>query len=186
MKPDEPHPPAATDLHRFRDDGSIPNNPALPLIVYRGIPEAREAGSPDAGAAAFERAFRRNGWRGIWRDGVYAHHHYHSNAHEALGIAGGEATIRFGGENGSTVAVRAGDLVLVPAGVGHKRVSASGDFLVVGAYPAGQEPDMCTGRPEEHAGAARRIAAVPLPESDPFYGPEGPLLRLWRNGAPDR
>lgn len=182
-----PQNPAATDLHRFRDDGSIPNNPDLPLVVYRGAcagaaGQHRDGRPEEARARAFEEAFGRNGWQGMWRDGVYAHHHYHSNAHEALGVAGGEATIRFGGENGSTVAVRAGDLVVVPAGVGHKRIAASGDFLVVGAYPPGQQPDMCTGKPGEHEGAARRIAEVPLPASDPFYGEDGPLLRFWRGG----
>ena len=59
----------------FADDGVVPNNPRLPLIVYRG---ALETGG-DA-AASCVTLFDRNGWTGAWKNGVYAHHHYHSSA----------------------------------------------------------------------------------------------------------
>ena len=119
--------------HRFADDGDVPNN-RLPLIVYA---EAIDAGRGDP-AVAFEDLFAGNGWGGGWRNGIFPFHHYHSTAHEVLGIARGEADVRFGGERGETVHVKAGDAVLIPAGVGHKRLSSSHDLLVIGAYPAGQ------------------------------------------------
>lgn len=166
---------ARTEAVVLLDDGAIPNNPDLPLIVHRGA----VSGEADM-AAAFERLFARNGWGGGWRDSIFPYHHYHSTAHEALGIAAGHATVRFGGEPGVTVEVRAGDAVVIPAGVGHKNLGCSGDFLVVGAYPRGQRPDMNTGRAEERAGALENIRRVPLPPMDPVYGPDGPLVQRWR------
>ncbi|MGQ9367176.1 cupin domain-containing protein [Azospirillum sp. A39] len=165
---------SATQTIRLADDGRIPNNPALPLVLHR------RAVAPGGDlAAAFEEAFARNGWRGGWRDGIFAYHHYHATAHEVLGIAAGRARVRFGGEQGETVEVEAGDVVVIPAGVGHKNLGASPDFLVVGAYPAGQDPDMNTGRPEEHARALALVPRVPLPAADPVFGSGGPLVQLW-------
>jgi uncharacterized protein YjlB len=117
----------------FAGGGNVPNNARLPLIVYRG---ALETGG-DA-AACCVALFDRNGWSGAWQNGVYSHHHYHSSAHEVLGIAAGWVRLRLGGEGGQTVEMRAGDVVVIPAGVAHKNEGASPDLLVVGAYPRGQ------------------------------------------------
>jgi uncharacterized protein YjlB len=164
--------------HRFADDGDVPNN-RLPLIVYE---RAIDPGDGDP-AVAFEDLFERNGWGGGWRNGIYPFHHYHSTAHEVLGIARGEATVRFGGEHGETLRVKAGDAVLIPAGVGHKRLSSSADLLVIGAYPGGQRADlMREGAPDQPAIRAR-IAAVPLPKADPIAGKNGPMLPAWRDAA---
>ena len=158
---------------RFEDDGRIPNHPTLPLVLYRGVlPED---------AAAAEEVFRRHGWGGTWRDGVFPYHHYHSTSHEVLGVVSGRARVRFGGEDGDDVDLEAGDVAVLPAGTGHKRLSASADFLVVGAYPHGQEHyDVLRGAPEDRPGALERIRDVPLPEQDPVSGAEGPLLEHWR------
>lgn len=156
----------------------VPNNPLLPVLLYRGAIMP----GPDA-ADRCAALFAANGWPGAWRNGIFAHHHYHSTAHEVLGIAAGSATVRLGGAGGQSVALRAGDVVVIPAGVAHKREVASGDLLVVGAYPRGQSPDLC------RAGAAAReralvtLAGVPLPESDPLGGRSGPLVERWRAAA---
>ena len=159
----------------FADDGEVPNNLALPLIVYRG---ALETGG-DA-AASCVRLFDRNGWTGAWTNGVYSHNHYHSSAHEVLGITSGWVKVRLGGEAGKVVELRAGDVVVIPAGVAHKNEGASPDLLVVGAYPRGQSPDMCSPGAADHVRAVERIAAVPLPAGDPVHGISGPLLERWR------
>jgi uncharacterized protein YjlB len=166
------------ETHRFEDDGTVPNNPVLPLVLYRGA----LAQSGDR-AAAYERMFAQNGWPDAWRNGIYAHHHYHSTAHEVLGIAAGSAWVRRGGVSGKTVEMRAGDVVVIPAGVAHKRESATADLLVIGAYPKGQHPDICRAEPGAHDRALANIAAVPLPPADPVTGGAGPLLDCWR-GAP--
>jgi len=161
------------ETYRLADDGTVPNN-ALPLVLYRGALEA-----DGDRAAACEAMFARNGWPGAWRNGIYGHHHYHSTAHEVLGIAAGNARVRLGGEGGQTVELRAGDVVVIPAGVAHKRESASPDLLVIGAYPRGQRPDLCRAEADAHDRSLDRIAAVPLPAADPVTGRADPLLECW-------
>ena len=164
--------------HFFADDGRVPNNPSLPLIVYRGVFQ-----TGPRSAAACEALFAENGWGGGWRNGIFAHHHYHSTAHEVLGITAGSVRVRLGGEGGTTVELRAGDVVVIPAGVAHKNEGASPDLMVVGAYPGGTGPDMRTPGAHERERVLRNIRAVPLPDFDPLYGKSGPLLERWRAAA---
>lgn len=158
------------ETYIFTDDGRFPNS-ALPLLVYRG--------ALPADAAAMERAFAAHGWSNGWRDGIFTYHHFHSTAHEALGIAAGEVRVAFGGPSGRMVTVRAGDVVVIPAGVGHRNEGQTADLLVVGAYPGGAEYDTRRGDPREHPAAVRAIAAVLLPSSDPVHGGDGALRAMW-------
>jgi uncharacterized protein YjlB len=155
---------------RFEDDGAIPNHPRFPALLYRGVEDA--AHGPDACEALFE----RNGWEPRWRAGVFPFHHFHSTAHEALGVVSGTATVRLGGPGGAEVRLSAGDVVVLPAGTGHKRETNDPDFLVVGAYPPGQDWDLRRGDPAEHDECVANIARVPDPESDPVGGS---LTALW-------
>jgi uncharacterized protein YjlB len=88
--------------------------------------------------------------------------------------------VRFGGDNGQEIDVAAGDVAVLPAGTGHQCLSASEDFLVVGAYPPEGTYDECRGSAEERAEALKTIPGVPLPHVDPVHGVTGPLPRLWR------
>lgn len=167
-------PPEATP-HRLKDDGTFPNNKSLPLLVY-----SRAVDLPDGDPAQiFEQLFTANDWPSAWRDGIYGYHHYHSTAHEVLGCYRGHAEVQLGGPNGVTVTLRAGDVVVIPAGVAHKNLGSSGDFGVVGAYPAGQRWDMNYGEADERPQVDRQIAQVPKPRADPIYGAEGPLACHW-------
>lgn len=158
----------------LEDDGIVPNSP-LPLLVYAGAIRL-----PDRDAAAtVEAVFNANRWRAAWRYGVFSYHHYHSTAHETLGVYRGTAAIQFGGERGVTIDVHPGDVVVIPAGVAHKNRGCSDDFHVVGAYPVGQHCDMRHAEPGDRPQADRNIACVPLPEADPVYGAAGPLRRRW-------
>lgn len=159
------------------DDGSIPNNPSLPLLVYRGGIDL--AGTPDP-AEVIEAAFRRNGWGDMWRNGIYPFVHYHSMIHEVLGMARGGARVRFGGEQGVELDLRSGDVAVLPAGTGHQNLWATPDLLVVGAYPPEGRLDLCRGSRAEHARALKSIPRVPVPETDPVFGADGPLVTLWR------
>jgi len=167
------------NVFRFADDGETPNNPDWPLIIYRSPVALRGEYDP---AAIFEELFASHGWRDSWRDGVYDFLHFHTRRHEVLGFARGSADISFGGAKGKRVLLRAGDVAILPSGTGHQRIEARRDLLVVGAYPQNSgvydEP-----RPSEvdHRNAARAIARVPRPANDPVYGPQGPLIALWRS-----
>jgi uncharacterized protein YjlB len=165
-----------TEAYQFADDGRFPNS-ALPLLVYRcALPP-----DPDA----MERVFAAHTWSNAWHNGIFGFHHFHSTAHEVLGIASGEVRVAFGGPSGHEVAVRAGDVVVIPAGVAHRNMGQSADLLVVGAYPGGSDYDIRRGDPAEHAAAVRAIAAVPLPGSDPVLGRDAGLRRHWdRPGDP--
>lgn len=159
----------------FEDDGRIPNNPTLPLLVY---PQA--FAKSDRDPSRCKELLSQNGWGGAWVDGVFSYHHYHSNAHEVLCVVGSSAIIAFGGPEGETVEVEAGDVVVIPAGVGHCNKESKGGFSVLGAYPRGQESyDLRTGEEDERPEVLENIRNVPLPESDPLFGERGPLLQRW-------
>lgn len=155
--------PDGTERLMLPTGGEIPNNPRLPVLLHRGV-------LPGGDAAAAEALFARNGWPPAWRNGIYDVHHYHPNAHEALAIAAGSVRVRLGGEAGVTLDLAAGDVVVLPAGTGHRNLGQSPDLLVVGAYPPGEPPEQFTGRPGEKARALHAIAELPDPPSDPVTG----------------
>ena len=158
--------------------GEFPNSPVLPVLLYKG------AFVGDAcRAEAIEHRFTGNGWSGTWCNGLYAFHHYHSRGHEALGVCKGWVRIQLGGETGEIVRLDAGDAVVLPAGVAHKKIDSSQDFGVVGAYPPGQWPDMNTGKPGERETAEPVIAALPHPATDPIEGPGGPLPKRYADAC---
>ena len=161
--------------YHFEDDGRIPNNPNLPLLVY---PSALF--ETNWQPSRCKELLAEHGWGGTWVDGVFSYHHYHSTSHEVLCVVSGRASITFGGPKGETIEVEAGDIVVIPAGVGHRNARSSGDFRVIGAYPRGQENyDLRTGEDGEHPEVLENIHDVPLPETDPLFGEGGPLLQRW-------
>ena len=162
----------------FPDDGSVPNNPRLPFLVYRGAIDL--AGTPDP-ERVIEATFARHGWgNNMWRNGIFAYVHYHSMIHEALAVARGRAKVRFGGAAGKELDLVAGDVAVLPAGTGHQCLWAAPGLCVIGAYPKSGTYDLCRGSKAEHDRAVTSIPEVPLPNSDPVHGENGPLTRLWR------
>lgn len=150
-------------------------NSRLPVLYY-----PRAIAQDQADTDAFCALFTRNGWQGIWVNGVYDFDHFHAQAHEALGCATGWAKLRLGGPQGQEVHIQQGDAVLLPAGMGHCRLEASTDFVMVGAYPPGQAPDMQRGSTKDFERLGRLAAAVPLPQLDPVFGEDGPVCRQWK------
>ncbi len=166
---------ARVQQHFFEDDGRIPNNPELPLLIY-----SQALAEPDLSPSRCKELLAENGWGGSWANGVFSYHHYHSNAHEVLCVVSGSASLDFGGPGGVTVEVAAGDAVVIPAGVGHRNAGSSSDFAMIGAYPPGQEAyDLRTGEEGERPEVLENIRNVALPETDPLFGEGGPLPVQW-------
>lgn len=162
-------------LH-LQPGSDMPNSP-LPVLVYRSAFLA----AADT-AERMEQTFHRHGWRGLWRNGIFPYHHYHDDAHEVLGIAAGKVTVKLGGEAGQEVPLKAGDVAILPAGCGHKRLTDKAGLLVIGGYPPGQEGPAILRENDVDEDTAARCAAVPLPKSDPVAGAAGELMRAWRAG----
>lgn len=167
---------SAPETFFFEDDGSIPNNPILPFVVFRGAIDLKGSADPET---VIEQTFARHGWDGIWRNGISPHVHYHSRIHEVMGIARGRAKVRFGGEHGAEIDLGVGDVVVLPAGTGHQCLWQSPDLVVIGAYPPAGKYDLCRGSRAEHAKAVAAVPEVPLPATDPVRGKHGPLVKLW-------
>lgn len=160
-----------SQFYRFEDDGVIPNNPSLEVIVY---PAAFKENTQE-----IEEVFNRHDWTNSWTGGVFEYHHYHSNTHEVLGVLSGTATLQIGGEQGKALDVAAGDVILLPAGTGHKKLDASSDFEIVGAYPGGVSYNLKTGEPGERPYVLEDIQNTPLPKMDPVFGDSGPVIENW-------
>lgn len=177
--------------------GVAPNNETLPLIVYSGVAEFGDK-EPEA---VFEEIFWGNQWADGFRDGTFSFHHYHSGAHEVVGVARGSAVLEFGGPDGKVVEVTAGDAVVIPAGVVHRRIDDAPGYSVVGCYPHHQVPDCCVLSAEDAAKAAidpdaadlvikhigknefsaikASITTTVLPVTDPISGKDGAIRELW-------
>jgi uncharacterized protein YjlB len=154
----------------FERAADVPNS-TLPVLLYRAVLAPHTA----AKANAFRQRFKAAGWTGLWTDTIYDHTHFHSNAHEVLGIAEGKVTLKLGGEEGSLFRLKAGDMLVLPAGVGHRRLGGDDGLQVIGAYPRGQSHYDMKSR-------GRAMPRVAMPSADPFYGMVGPLIQAWHIG----
>lgn len=112
-----------------------------------------------------------------WRYTMFSQSHFHSTSHEVLGISSGRAQLCFGHEDNPErveVEVSKGDVVVVPAGVGHRLLKdLDGGFEMVGSYPKGCNWDMCYGGEE---GVEERIKTLEWFDKDPVYGDQGPVM----------
>ncbi len=149
------------ELFKLERRDWVPNNKSFPVMAYRVV-------GPTMGSDNLGQLFAGNGWNGIWRNGVFGYHHYHSGAHEVLGAGRGFATLMIGGPGGITIKVSTGDCLILPAGTGHMKCHSSHDFQVVGAYPPGQHADFQTTAPTLSMLEAIRL--LPRPNSDPVFG----------------
>ncbi len=155
-------------------DGYFPGNLHFPLLIYKKVsfligqmPQAIQAW------------LKKNDWGYSWVNGIYDYHHYHSNTHETLVVISGECQVQIGGNNGKSYTVQEGDVLILPAGVAHKGLSASSDFRCIGAYPFDVGCDLYYGKSDESLVALERIKKVGLPNKDPIFGEHGLMFDYW-------
>jgi len=176
--------------HNFLPNTSIQHRP---LIHYHGAlnpastspaaPSSRASFAQSSFAGAVEAHLRATGVvQPQWRYTMYPTTHFHSTTHEVLVVVRGGARLCLGGE-GNPAAYRpdvgVGDVLVVPAGVGHRLLedtsSDEAGFEMVGSYPPGCSWDMCYGKAGEE-GKVGRIKEVVWFERDPVYGDTGPAV----------
>lgn len=158
----------------LKDDGTFPNS-HLPVIIYKNALTL----PGEHAAKIIEDLFKKNNWANSWKNGIYDYHHYHSIAHEVLGVYEGNTMVELGGAKGITTLIEKGDIIIIPAGVVHRNVTPQSNFKCVGAYPGGSDYDIKKGEPGERPEADKNIKKVPLPANDPVYE-NGPLLPAWK------
>jgi len=161
--------------HIFTEDSGFPNNGLLPVLLYK---EALH-GIKKHDTETVKEILESNSWTTSWINNIFDYHHYHSIAHEVLVVLMGMARVQFGGPNGITLSIEKGDVVIIPAGVAHKKVEEADGFSCLGAYPDGQQYDMNYGHAGERPKTDENIRNVPLPTNDPIYGNDGPLIKNW-------
>lgn len=153
-------------------------NSKLPVLIYKKAIELPKQKNKAVNVA--QKLFIHNGWSNSWRNGIYDFHHYHSNTHECMAICMGSANVILGGPNGKRIKLVQGDLIILPAGIGHKCTAQSSDFLCVGAYPEGRDYDTNRGTVEEYKKAVTQIKTIPIPKHDPLFGDQGFLNSYWK------
>jgi len=156
----------------FNNDGVIPNN-TLPVLMYKN-------GLNDTVQADLESTFKKNGWTNNWKDIILPYDHFHSNTHEVLGLIKGKARLMMGGKNGQEVIVERGDVIIIPAGVGHYSLDNSIEYQFVGGYPNGANWDIKVSLKENEATIMEEIANIPIPNTDPIFGENGPIVDYWK------
>lgn len=160
--------------HMMAADRFCPNNQKLQVILYKQVLQLTGNAEKEV-----KDLFEKNGWTDAWTDSIFTYHHYHSTAHEVLAIIAGHCMLDLGGDDGNIQTIAKGDVIILPAGVAHKNVGSSDDFVCIGAYPNGQKYDMNYCKEEEMEQSKINIDNVPLPEKDPVMGDSGALVQLW-------
>ena len=150
--PTERSPAMTVEAHSFPRHGWVPNNPRFPVLLYHGavpgLGGCRRGARGVVPAKWLGAALAR---RGVSLPPLSFERARGARLRPRVGPADPRRTRRGRGRRRSR---RRG----VPAGTGHCRLHASEDFLVVGAYPPGQDMDLCREAPS--AEAIRRIAGA--------------------------
>lgn len=159
----------------FEGNGRVPNS-RLPLLIYRNLIRWD--------APTMEAIMRKNQWAPSWHahHGMWPRHHFHCESHEIICVRNGVHTAKFGGHDGISGEVRKGDVIVIPAGVGHCGLQISEDLDLTGGFPAGYGiVDFRMGFPEEYIELCERAREIPVFGYDPFFGPRGPLVQIWND-----
>ena len=160
--------------------------PLLPSILSVVLYEDVFCPSLDDLTSSFAELFSTNQWQNIWVDGVFSYDHYHVKAYEVLGCARGWIKLQLGGEGGKEILMRKNQAVLLPKGISHKRLTASEDLIIVGAYPQGEHPDLNTVEQKNYEKHRSYFKEAPLPSTDPITATKNPSINTWEKEVRER
>ncbi|KAI9892701.1 MAG: hypothetical protein M1814_001121 [Vezdaea aestivalis] len=166
-------------------------NSIFPVLVYRS---ALVSSAQETTTASVRKQFEPNGWHWQGTFKAYYGHHFHSVTHECYVVLKGSSVLSLGAKKGVgsvsgedyhvvEVEVKAGDAIVLPAGVAHSSLTASPDYEYVGLYPNGSPPydtNWCEAGVQETLQIGESARGVPVPISDPINGARGPLMSIWR------
>ncbi|HLR92148.1 MAG TPA: cupin domain-containing protein [Atopostipes sp.] len=161
----------------LRENEPYPNN-SLPALYYENVLDGAlgEGYSSNDVLTLFENNGYTNGWKGSVKD----RHHFHSNAHEALACTNGQIQIQLGGQNGEMLKLQKGDVLLLPAGTAHKRLNASAEHEIIGAYPLNDtDYDFQYGDASDYEAIKENISNVVIPHTDPVTGSPANIEEYW-------
>lgn len=159
------------------ENAPYPNN-SFPILYYEDV-LSDEIGE-NYNADDVLQFFENNGYNNGWTDGIMERHHFHSTAHEAMACTKGEVRVQLGGPNGDLYTLRAGDVMLLPAGVSHKKLDATQGFEIVGAYPSNDPNyDFQYGDANDYEAIKNNVANVEKPLTDPVTGSPGDINEYW-------
>jgi uncharacterized protein YjlB len=158
------------------DHCRFPNaSSGLPVVFYRPFDTDKTA----LDASAIEALVSQHGFKPQWRYPMFDFDHFHSTTHELLVPFRGRATLVLGGTE--SIDVKAGDVILLPAGVAHRAEKTEGEFYMVGSYPSGAKQwDTCRGGEEGVEDRIKKLQTGGV-NMDPVYGLEkdAPVMRAW-------
>ena len=163
--------------HQIPAFKGIPNTSiqGKPLMIYHGAFASASASQIEAHLNSIAQVTPQ------WRYTMYSDTHFHSTTHEVLVISSGHAKCCFGHEDNPhrvEAVLDKGDVVVIPAGVGHRLIQDYGGFQMVGSYPSSSAGwDMCYGRVGEED-KVKAISDLTWFGRDPVYGDDGPSLHV--------
>src|SRR5699024_3881969 len=163
----------------LNEEKPYPNNP-LPVLYFENVLAAsleEEYNGDDV-----LQLFTNNGYTNGWKNRIIDQHHFHSSAHESLTYTEGKLCVKLGGENGEMLTIRKGDVLLLPAGSAHKKLEATANHEIVGAYPLNDSDyDFQYGDASDYEMIKKSIENVNLPDTDPVTGAPGNIQQFWEN-----
>ncbi|GAB7343370.1 hypothetical protein MBLNU457_1410t1 [Dothideomycetes sp. NU457] len=178
---------ASPEVYFLKPTTHVPNS-FLPVLIYRHVlPE------PLSEATAIE-YLEKNQWS---HGGTFKHfpqHHFHTVTHECYAIFKGSTRYLFGkgpldedvkGIEVDLYAAASSSYSLThphPYPLPHQAVYP----LTVAKDSPHWDNNFCKASETETAQKAIDAHAVPIPDYDPVYGLDGPLVQLWRKAAQEQ
>jgi uncharacterized protein YjlB len=117
----------------FENPADVPNS-RLTVLIFRSVLVPGIPAKPDL----FRKRFRKAGGAVCGQTRSSITRIFIRTRMKFWEFIEGKVTVRLGGEQGRLFRLKAGDMLLLPPGVGHRRVGDDKGLKLIGAYPRGQ------------------------------------------------